>query len=69
MEDCLRDLRKLDEILDPVHRYNLGDRAGFMALKRKIESRVVEKAPGGWANGKLLVNFWNKPVPDTVTIS
>ena len=46
MEDCLRDLRKLDEILDPVHRYNLGDRAAFIALKRKIESRVVEEAPG-----------------------
>ena len=46
MEDCLQDLLKLGEILDPVHRYNLGDRAAFIALKRKIESRVVEEAPG-----------------------
>ena len=46
MENCLEDLRKLQEILDPVHRYNLGDRAAFIALKRKIESRVVEEAPG-----------------------
>jgi transcriptional regulator with XRE-family HTH domain len=39
MENCLRDLRKLEEILDPVHRYNLGDRADFIALQRKIEDR------------------------------
>jgi len=46
MEDCLRDLRRLDEILDPVHRYNLGDRADFIALKRNIESRVAEEGAG-----------------------
>jgi len=46
MEDCLRDLRGLQEILDPVHRYNLGDRADFIALKRKIESRAVEEGAG-----------------------
>jgi len=46
MDDCLRDLRRLDEILDPVHRYNLGDRAGFIALKRKIESRAMEEGAG-----------------------
>jgi len=46
MEDCLRDLRRLDEILDPVHRYNLGDRADFIALKRKTESRTVEEGAG-----------------------
>ena len=46
MEDCLGDLRKLDKILDPVHRYNLGDRADFIALKRKSESRVAEEGAG-----------------------
>ena len=47
MEDCLGDLRRRDEILDPVHRYNLGDRADFIALKRNIESRVAEEEVPG----------------------
>ena len=61
MEDCLRDLPKLQEILDPVLQYNLGDRAAFIALKRKIESRVVEEAPEEMGRrcsfGVLLVNY------------
>ena len=58
---ALQDLRKLQEILDPVHQYNLEDRAAFIALKRKIESRVVEEAPGKMGRrltfGVLLVHF------------
>ena len=54
--------RKLEEILDPVHRYNLGDRAAFIALERKIESRAVEEAPGKMGRrstfGEVLVHFW-----------
>ena len=46
MEDCLQDLRALQEIHSIVHRYNLGDRAGFIALKRKIESRTTDEGAG-----------------------
>ena len=53
MEDCLRDLRRLDEILDPVHRYNCtgyrqwaaGDglhRSDFRGDPRLIECRIIE---------------------------
>lgn len=42
MQDHLDDLKALKEILEPVLHYIKGDKIGFIAMQRKIESQSIE---------------------------
>jgi len=60
MQDHLDDLKYLKEILDPVHRYNMGDKEGFIAMQRKIESQSAEGEPDQEGKRKQKLNRGRK---------